>query len=273
MAISELFKSFLTGFDQFINTLDNEYLITGVIVLLVLYSGMLSTKLTNPILPIINNALFKALLMLVCYLTFSDNKAVSIMLFIALCLSLQTSKKAKVIDSISKIDNEIEIINDEPEHIEEVHGHDHEHDHELIESTNDIENNVVQTEEVNMSDELPLEENKIDEESIMIQNSSISPISRVLVEEEIKKVHEIENETGILPEANDNNVFATISGIDKSSPLEEQIKNVQDLTFQDGDNIRSSRGLKVNSKCNLCSLKKQGNANVSPYEGESLANF
>ena len=54
---------------------------------------------------------------------------------------------------------------------------------------------------------------------------------------------------------------------------EEQIKNVQDLTFQDGDNIRSSRGLKVNSKCNLCSLKKQGNANVSPYEGESLANF
>ena len=96
--------------------LNNQYLSTGILVLIVLYSGMLSTKLTNPLLPLIKNNLVKMLLVSIIILTFNKNKPLFLMTIVALVLSMQTSKKDYTInrinDSITQnINNNCTIIN------------------------------------------------------------------------------------------------------------------------------------------------------------------
>ena len=81
--------------------LNNQYLSTGILVLIVLYSGMLSTKLTNPLLPLIKNNLVKMLLVSIIILTFNKNKPLFLMTIVALVLSMQTSKKDYTINRIN----------------------------------------------------------------------------------------------------------------------------------------------------------------------------
>ena len=77
----------------------------------------------------------------------------------------------------------------------------------------------------------------------------------------------------VTPEIHEEQINYSIKGFDKSSPLEEQINNIKGTQITT-NNTRSSRGLNINKKCNLCTLKKQEqNANITAYDGDSLATY
>ena len=94
--------NFIDKSEQLVNDpVNNQYLSTGILVLIVLYSGILSTKLTNPILPLINNFFVRILLSVLVFLTFQKNTALSLMIIIAIVLSMQSEKKNKAADDIN----------------------------------------------------------------------------------------------------------------------------------------------------------------------------
>ena len=314
--------------------LNNQYLSTGLLVLIVLYSGMLSTKLSNPVVPLLKSGLVKILLGIVIVLTFKKNTAISLITLTALVLSIQTTKKINAATKISEViteNNQINItenillkeqieviVNEEnlkPENVrlsseEIIQVAEERVQNIMMEQTRAPESEIVANEvkqqyseaipeenvvEENVVEENVIEENVVEEEII---NRSLPAISRVIVEEELKKeavLPEISEPTKIsgfdksniteetlasvseivpIEEVPVTKVKSQMPGFDKSSPLEEQIQKIQGTQITN-NNTRSSRGLKVNKKCNLCTLKKpeQNMDNVTAYGGNSLASY
>ena len=321
---------------QIINDpLNNQYLSTGILVLLVLYCGMLSTKLNNPVVHLLKNVYVKLILGIVIVATFKKNKAISLMLLVALVLTSQTSEKVNTANKISEaitnnnnltenmlLNEQIQLIIDEESQKSEqdrlsseeiVQVAEERVQNIIIEQTRVSENEIIPNEvttqyseavpseenisvqQENVVEENVVEENVVNEEII---NKSLPAISRVMVEEEMKKEAVLPNQTEptlisgfdkrliteeSLTSQSENvpsqkvpitKLSEGVDGFDKSSPLEEQIKNLNGTQLST-NNTRSSRGLNLNKKCNLCTLKKpeQDLSKVNAYEGDSLAPY
>ncbi len=321
---------------QIVNApLNNQYFSTGILVLLVLYCGMLSTKLTNPIVPLLKSVYVKLLFGIVIIFTFRKNRAISLMLLVALVLTMQTSDKINTANKISEaitnnnnltenmlLNEQIQLIineeNQKPESNrlsseEIVQIAEERVQNILIEQTRTAENEIIPNEVTQQYSEAVSTEENVEEENIVeeqesivednivneeILNKSLPAISRVIVEEEMKREAVLPNQTEptlisgfdkrLITEESLNsvsenvptkkvpiiNLTENVDGFDKSSPLEEQIQNMKG-TQLNNNNTRSSRGLNVNKKCNLCTLKKpeQDLSNVNAYEGNALASY
>jgi hypothetical protein len=106
-----------------------------------------------------------------------------------------------------------------------------------------------------------------------LAEKSVTPISRVLVEEELKKMPIKEEQIRRIPVPIENNSLANIKE-DQSSPLQNQINDT--ITAQPTDiRTRSSRGLNINEKCNLCNNKAKTNNSIeiNAYGGNTFAEF
>jgi len=114
-----------------------------------------------------------------------------------------------------------------------------------------------------------IEENRRASEEII---NDVTPMSRILVEEEIKKNPKANIPQTQIPVPVDNDSLAPISDNSKSL-LQEQINNTRDIDTSSVKS-RSTRGLEVNKKCNLCNIKPtNNNIEINGFGGNTLAEF
>lgn len=104
---------------------------------------------------------------------------------------------------------------------------------------------------------------------------SVTPISRVLVEEELKKAPINVEQVQQIPVPAENMSLANINE-DQNSPLQKQMKDTDSVAATDIINkTRSSRGLNINKKCDLCNNKPKTNNSIeiNAYDINTFAEF
>ena len=332
--------------------LSNEYISTGVILLLVLYGGIAAPNLPNSIGMLFSNPLFNLAVIFTIGFVYKQNKSIALIASIAYIMSLQTLNKLRTSEVIAN-----EIINTDPiltqlvgeeikklvaeemkrpaeerrpsEEIrqvaeERVERHIMEESRKPIEEVRPSEEHRIFSEVLEVSEarrlvgeemrklvaeemRKPAEERRpseeirqVAEERVQIQimeestnqvlvneeqnnmplnrdidelvRKDVTPISRVLVEEELKnqpvKVQQVQQ----IPLPVENTSFANIND-NETSLLQNQIEESKLVDTS----TRSSRGIQINNKCNLCNNKPKAEQNnsieIGAYGGNTFAEF
>ena len=83
------------------NLLSNEYVSTGVVLFLVLYTSMVAPNMSENVVNIINNPAMKLIAIYIGIHLYTKNKSIALLFVIGFITSLQTVKKMNVSDTIS----------------------------------------------------------------------------------------------------------------------------------------------------------------------------
>lgn len=330
--------------------LSNEYVNTGTVVSLVLYSAIIAPNMPENLKALFSSQIFNLVIVSILAYLYTQNKAIALTGSIAFILSLQYLKKSNVAGAISEevirqehpaeevmqlVEEEIKRViseemrkpSEERISVEEVRQVAEERvENRIMEETRSSQEIIQPTEEgtghsivPESTQEQPTEnedvknlvseemkriiseeikkpsgqrmeeeevrqvaeeriENRIMEESRIpveeIIPNDVTPMSRILVEEELKKAPQNITPSKYIPVPAENNQLAVISE-EVKSPLQEQINNANGAEPTDVK-TRSTRGLDINKKCNLCNvkpIKNNNNIEIKAFSGNSFAEF
>lgn len=291
------------------NLLQNEYVSTGIILLLVLYSALIAPKLPSTVAEIFRNPLFNLLIVTSIIYCYNKNVSISLVLLVGYIISLQTLKKIDASDiilkDISKISEEqtkklvdSTVIDDQdfkpPSELleketnlmkNEISMPEEEMIEDVLEESNEIQedikayDNYIEHPEVE-SNNLISKDNEntgisLDRGLQSLSEKTVTPMSRVLVEEELKQYQNIDNaQDSQIPTANSQNSYSNLGDdMSRCSILDNQIKE-SSSTKQSIVTSRSRRGLDINTKCNLCnnnSIEENNNIEIKAYSENTFS--
>ena len=292
------------------NMLANEYISTGIILLLVFYGAFIAPKLPGNISYLFRMPLFNLLVIALIVYTYTKNISISLILLVGFIISLQTLNKLDASDNIIKnitaiseeetkgiseeetkgiseeetkvtveeetkklieeetkklIEEENVKLEEEQLSLEQISKLAEERvENALIEKSqkqniNEIENEIEHSEDIYNNDIPPsISQNNnitLDRGLQSLAEETVTPISRVLVEEELKQNQTQVIQESQLPTPIDLNSFADVNELQHNvSILEDQINGSKESS-QNIVTSRSKRGIDINTKCNLCNNK------------------